>query len=110
MARSRSSGRPRRCRRADEVATAATQWMIWAFKLHGCAVCGRKPVEAGGDLAMADLHCHHRDPATKRPKAKGGIGIRGDAGNHMLGGARGRAAMLAELALCDVLCEKHHHA
>jgi len=81
--------------------------MIWAFKLRGCERCGRKPVEAGGDLAMADLHCHHRDPASKRRRAKRGIAGRGD---DMDPHGRSRAALLVDLARCDVLCSEHHKA
>lgn len=40
---------------------SARQWMLWAFKLHGCADCGvRYP-----DIPLQELHCDHVDPSRK---------------------------------------------
>jgi len=79
--------------------------MIWAYKLRGCVDCKRKPVEAGGELAMADLECHHRDPATKNSNGGGQYYYRGiDASSFAC-----PEDLLAELALCDVLCAECHN-
>jgi hypothetical protein len=80
------------------MATDSRQWVVWAYKLHGCADCGAKPVQAGGELTMEELQCHHRDPRNK--------------GRHGVAGACRQAydVLFEELAKCDVVCADCHKA
>lgn len=79
------------------------QWMLWAFKLHGCADCGAKYP----DIPLQELHCDHRDPASKNATRSRSLLAQRDDG---LGGHRTHHALLAELAKCDVVCAPCHRA
>lgn len=74
--------------------------MLWAFKLQGCADCGKRYPE----IALADLHCHHRDPSTKRRPTSRSLTKRIDG----LLGHNSHQELLDELLKCDVVCAECH--
>jgi hypothetical protein len=77
---------------------SSVSWMIFAFKLHGCQECGKKPLGAqDGEVPMHQLHCDHRDPATKK------FSVSSDTAK-----TKPKSEVLAELAKTDVLCQECH--
>ena len=76
--------------------------MLWAFKLHGCADCGVRYPE----VALADLHCDHRDPSVKRRVYGASLDEHGAGSTLTYGGTHDE--FLAELLKCDVVCVDCH--
>ena len=67
---------------------------------HGCADCGARYPD---DLALNELECDHRDPATKTPTH-----LRNTIGGGGLQRHNSNAELLAELVKCDVVCRPCH--
>lgn len=79
------------------------QWMLWAFKLHGCVDCGRKYPE----IPLSDLHCHHVDPSTKVGTRARSTGY-GQDKDHGLLDHNSHEALMEELLKCEVVCAECH--
>lgn len=76
------------------------QWMLWAFKLRGCFVCGVRYPE----IPLERLHVHHLDPETKRRGRATNVHNR-DNGLRTI---NKHAELLDELVGCEVVCDEHH--
>lgn len=76
--------------------------MLWAFKLHGCRSCGRKPPD---EVPFEELHCHHRDPETKRHYGNNNVLA---TGGGLATSSGSNYELLDELLKCDVLCAECH--
>ena len=79
------------------------QWMLWAWKLHGCTDCGRRFPE----IALQDIHADHLDPGNKRRERNHGIANPGDGGLRAI---NTNQALLDELLGCEPVCVDCHKA